>query len=73
MCVANGKSAIEWVMGRQAVTIDKDSGILNAANAWAAETKNSPVYPLEFLLRVVTVSVETVKIVDALPNLGLGG
>jgi hypothetical protein len=36
--VVNGKPAIEWVMERQSVTTDKDSGIVKDANAWATET-----------------------------------
>ena len=69
--VVNGKPAIEWVMERQTVKTDKASGIVNDANAWATETVGNPRYPLELLLRVVTVSLETMKIVRALPPLGL--
>jgi predicted helicase len=72
--VVNGKPAIEWVMERQTVRTDSDSGIVNDANDWAIETMKNPRYPLELLLRVVTVSLETMKIVRALPTLGeLGG
>jgi len=67
--VVNGKPALEWVMERQAVTTDKDSGIVNDANLWAIETMNNPRYPLELFLRVITVSLETMKIVRALPSL----
>jgi len=66
----NGKSAIEWVMERQAVTADKMTGIMNDANAWAAEQGNAK-YPLDLLLRVITVSLETMKIVRTLPSLGV--
>jgi predicted helicase len=69
--VVNGKSAIEWVIERQAVTTDKDSGIVNDANLWATETMNNAAYPLELLLRVITVSLETNKIVNSLPKLEL--
>ena len=67
--VVNGKPAIEWVMERQCVKTDKDSGIVNDANDWAIETMTNPRYPLELLLRVVTVSLETMKIVRSLPPL----
>ncbi len=67
--VVNGKPAIEWVMERQAVRTDKDSGIVNDANDWATETMGNARYPLELLLRMVTVSLETMKIVRALPAL----
>ncbi len=67
--VVNGKPALEWVMERQAVTTHKDSGIQNDANAWAIETKGNARYPLELFQRVITVSLETMKIVNALPKL----
>ncbi|MYZ51585.1 DEAD/DEAH box helicase [Malikia spinosa] len=69
--VVNGKSAIDWVMERQCFKVDRDSGIVNDANDWAVETMGNPRYPLELLLRVVTVSVETMKIVKALPKLDI--
>ncbi|GKR03041.1 DNA damage-inducible protein [Aeromonas caviae] len=69
--VINGKSAIAWVMERQCDKEDKDSGIRSDANLWATETMDNSKYPLELLLRVITVSLETIKIVDALPALDL--
>jgi predicted helicase len=67
--VVNGKPAIEWVMERQGVSTHKESGIVNDANLWAIETMNNARYPLDLLLRVITVSLETMKIVRALPKL----
>ncbi len=67
--VVNGKPAIDWVIERQCVKTDKGSGIVNDANDWAVETMKNPRYPLELLLRVVTVSLETMNIVNALPAL----
>ena len=69
--VVNGKSAIEWVMERQALTTEKKSGITNDANLWALETMNNAAYPLELLQRVITVSLETMKIVNCLPELDI--
>ncbi|MGL4587181.1 MAG: DEAD/DEAH box helicase [Acinetobacter ursingii] len=69
--VVNGKPALEWVMERQGVSTHKDSGIVNDANDWAIETMNNPAYPLELFLRVITVSLETMKIVKALPKLDI--
>lgn len=66
--VVNGKSAIEWIMERYAVTRDKASGIVNDPNDWAAE-HGDPAYIFNLLLRIVTVSLETVKIVESLPKL----
>ncbi|OUJ00557.1 DEAD/DEAH box helicase [Acetobacter cibinongensis] len=67
--VVNGKPALDWVVERQCVKTDKASGIVNDANDWAAETMHNPRYPLELFLRVITVSLETMKIVNALPSL----
>ena len=67
--IVNGKPALEWVMERQSVTTDKDSGITNDANLWATETMANPKYPLELLQRVITVSLETLEIVNGLPKL----
>ena len=69
--VVNGKPALEWVMERQGVSTHKDSGIVNDANDWAIETMNNPAYPLELFLRVITVSLETMKIVKGLPKLDI--
>jgi predicted helicase len=70
--VVNGKSAIEWVMERYAVTTHKESGIRNDPNDWAAEHDN-PRYILDVLLSVVNVSVQTVEIVRGLPKLEFEG
>lgn len=69
--VVNGKPALDWVVERQGIRTDKDSGIVNDANDWAFETAGNPRYPLELFQRVVTVSMETMKIVRALPNLDI--
>ncbi len=69
--IVNGKPALEWVMERQAVTTHKDSGIVNDANDWAIETMGNAKYPLELFQRVITVSLETMKIVNALPKLDI--
>ncbi|QHB18448.1 DEAD/DEAH box helicase [Mannheimia pernigra] len=67
--VVNGKPALEWVIERQSVKTDKASGIINDANDWAIETMQNPRYPMELFLRVVTVSLETNRIVSGLPKL----
>lgn len=69
--VVNGKAALDWVMERQSIKTDKASGIVNDANDWAIETMGKPKYPLELFQRVVTVSLETQKIVAALPKLDI--
>jgi predicted helicase len=69
--VVNGRSALEWVMDRQVVSTDKASGIVNDANDYATETVGDPAYPLKLFQRVITVSLETIKIVKALPKLDI--
>lgn len=65
--VVNGKSAIEWIMERYQVKIDKVSGIKNDPNDWAKEVGN-PRYILDLLLSIINVSVKTVDIVNSLPK-----
>ena len=69
--VVNGKPALSWVMERQCVKTDKASGIVSDANRYAIETVGDPRYPLDLFLRVVTVSLETMKIVRSLPELAI--
>ena len=69
--IVNGKPALEWVMERQSVSTHKDSGIVNDANDWAIETMGNARYPLELFQRVITVSIETMKIVNGLPKLDI--
>ena len=66
--VVNGKSAIEWIMERYAVVINTESGIKNDPNDWAKEQGN-PRYIIDLLESVITVSVETMKIVNSLPDI----
>jgi predicted helicase len=66
--IVNGKSAIEWIMERYQVTTDSDRGITNDPNDWAKEVGN-PRYILDLLLSIINLSVQTVDIVDGLPEL----
>jgi predicted helicase len=58
-------------MERLGVKADKDSGIVNDANVYANETTNDPRYPFDLFRRVITVSLETMKIVRGLPKLDI--
>ncbi|MGO9390240.1 type ISP restriction/modification enzyme [Rhodoblastus sp.] len=69
--VVNGKPALEWVMERQCVKTDPASGIVNDANAYANETVGDPAYPFKLFCRVITVSLETMRIVRGLPPLDI--
>lgn len=66
--IVNGKSAIDWIMERYAVTIDKASQIKNDPNDWSREHEQ-PRYILDLLLSVIILSCKTVSTVDALPKL----
>ncbi len=63
----NGKSAIEWIMERYAVTTNKDSGITNDPNLWCDE-HNDPKYILNLLLSIITLSLKTNELVKKLPK-----
>ena len=67
--VVNGKSVLEWVMERQCIKIDKASCIINDANDYANEIMGNPKYPLELFQRIITVSLETIRIVKSFPKL----
>jgi len=60
------RSALEWVIDQYQVSTDKRSGITNDPNR-----PDDPEYILRLIGQVITVSLETVKTVTALPDLGL--
>ena len=66
--IVNGKSAIDWIMERYAVTIDKASQIKNDPNDWSREHEQ-PRYILDLLLSVIILSCQTVDILDSLSKI----
>lgn len=70
--VVNGKSAIEWLVERYAVTVNKASLIKNDPNEWSRE-HHQPRYILDLLLSIINVSCQTVDIVNRLPKLKFEG
>ena len=66
--VVNGKSAIEWIMERYQITTDAKSGITNNPNDWSKEHGDEK-YIFNLVLRIITVSLETMKIIKGLPKL----
>lgn len=66
--IVNGKSAIEWIMERYAITTDAKSGIVNDPNDWCNEISDEK-YIFNLILRVINVSVKTMKIIESLPKL----
>ena len=69
--IVNGKSAIDWILERYAVTQDKHSLITNDCNDWALEHQN-PRYILDTLVSVIDLSLKTMEIVNGLPKLDFG-
>jgi predicted helicase len=60
------RSALEWVIDQYQVSTDKRSGITNDPNR-----EDDPTYILRLIGQVITVSLETVKILQGLPPLGV--
>lgn len=63
----NGRSALEWVIDRYQVKTDKDSLITNDPNDYCRAV-NDPRYIVDLIKRLVTVSLETLKLVGTLPR-----
>ena len=57
------RSALEWIINQYCVKIDKRSGIVNDPNR-----ADDPQYIVKLIGKVITVSLETVKIVEELPD-----
>ena len=60
------RSALEWVIDQYRVKTDKRSGIVNDPNR-----TDEPEYIVRLIGKVISVSLETVKIVERLPGLGI--
>ena len=60
------RSALEWIIDQYRVKEDKRSGIVNDPNR-----EDDPQYIVKLIGKVITVSLETVEIVEGLPKLGL--
>ena len=56
------RSALEWVVDQYRVKTDKRSGIVNDPNR-----ADDPQYIVKLIGKVITVSLETVDIVNELP------
>jgi len=57
------RSALEWIVDQYQVTTDKRSGIVNDPNR-----ADDPEYIVRLIGKVITVSLETVRIVKSLPE-----
>ncbi len=59
------RSALEWVLDQYRVKVDKRSGIVNDPN------RENDQYIIGLLQKVIAVSLETVEIVEGLPELSV--
>jgi predicted helicase len=59
------RSALDWIIDRYQVKVDKASGIVNDPNDWR-DNHDDPTYIVDLIKKITTVSVETMKIVDQL-------
>lgn len=64
--VVNGRSPIEWVMDQYLYSEDAESGIVDDPNLYD-EAKGGK-YVFDLLLSLITVSLETMKLVEQLPK-----
>lgn len=64
------RSALDWILERYQIKVDKASGIVNDPNDWRKE-HGDPRYIVDLVKRITRVSVETVRIVSSLPALDI--
>lgn len=64
------RSGLDWIIERYQIKTDKTSGITNDSNDWSRE-HGQPRYIIDLIGRITTLSVETLRIIDGLPDLGL--
>ena len=64
------RSALEWLNDRYQAKVDAKSDIKNDPNDWSRAV-GDPRYILDLYARIVTLSIETMKIVDSLPPLDI--
>jgi predicted helicase len=62
------KSALDWVIDRYKVNVDKASGIQNDPNDWGRERGDTD-YVVALIGRIVTMSLETLRIISEMPEL----
>lgn len=64
------RSGPDWIVERYRVKTGKASGIINDPNDWSRELCE-PQYIIDLIGRITTLSVETLRIIDGLPDLEL--
>ena len=62
--IVNGKSAIEWIIDQYQIKTDKKSEITDDPNDFS----DDPKYIFNLLLRIITVSLKTIDLINQLPK-----
>ena len=62
--VVNGRTPLEWFIDRYKIKQDRESGIINDPNGWFENPRDL----VTVIARIVYVSVESARIIEALPS-----
>ena len=60
----NGRSPLDWAVDRYQISTDTKSGIVKDPNLWAPE---NPRHIPDLVKRLVTLSLDSLRLIDALP------
>ncbi len=63
----SGRPALQWIIDRYQLKLDKASQITNDPNDWIKE-QNDPQWLIKHIKRITYISVESTKIIEALPK-----
>ena len=67
--IVNEKSAIHWVMDQQSLSFNDETNIIDDPNDYSINTVKNFNYQIELIQKVITVSLETQKLIKSLPAL----
>ncbi|RYZ93329.1 MAG: DEAD/DEAH box helicase [Proteobacteria bacterium] len=62
--LVNSKSAVEWIVDRYSIALDKKSGISNDVNKWF----DTPTFVVDLIAKAVWLSLETNRLISELPE-----
>ena len=62
------KSCLDWLVSRYQIKKDDDSGIVNDPNDWLAQS-DDPEYLIKLIKRIVTLSIESLDLIESMPEL----
>ena len=67
--IVNEKSAIHWVMDQQSLSFNDETNIIDDPNDYSISAVKNFNYQIELIQKVITVSLETQKLIKSLPAL----